>query len=112
MGLIVKTESYKVGVWIMPDHNLNGMLEDFLSFLVPKDDKLLPVINATLDKIEIDNLNKYSLIHKSKAVIHSWLAVQEDPGTPLGQSITKRYLTTDVETCNSLITWINDLFCK
>jgi len=26
----------KVGVWIMPDNNLNGMLEDFISFMLPK----------------------------------------------------------------------------
>lgn len=109
-GLISTANNIKVGVWIMPNNNLNGMLEDFLSFLVPHDDKLLPVINATLADMELKKLNKYSLTHKSKAVIHSWLSVQEDPGTPLGQSITKRYLSTDAETCQDLINWLNSLF--
>ena len=111
-GLIVVNQKCKVGVWIMPNNNLNGMLEDFLSFLVPEDDKLLPIINANLLNIESQNLNKYPLIHKSKAIIHTWLAVQEVPGTPLGQSITRRYLTTDEETCNHFITWMDKLFCK
>lgn len=111
-GLIVTTETSKVGVWIMPNNNLNGMLEDFLSFLVPDDDKLLPIIKTNLNEIENQNLNNYSPIHKSKAIIHSWLAIQEDPGTPLGQSITKRYLTTEEETCSLLVNWMNDLFCK
>jgi len=111
-GLIIKSKELKVGVWIMPNNNLNGMLEDFMSFLVPPDDKLLPIIKANLIDIELLNLNNYSLIHKSKAIIHSWLAVQEVPGTPLGQSITRRYLTTDDETCNQFITWMDELFCK
>lgn len=111
-GLIVINGNLKVGVWIMPNNNLNGMLEDFISFLIPSDDKLLPFINDSLEAIEKQTLNKYSAIHRSKAVIHSWLAVQEDPGTPLGQGITKRYLTTDEETCRCLINWIDNLFCK
>lgn len=111
-GLIVTSEKNKIGVWIMPNNNLNGMLEDFLSFLVPDNDKLLPIIKTNLNEIENQNLNNYLPIHKSKAIIHSWLAIQEDPGTPLGQGITKRYLTTDEETCSLLINWLNDLFCK
>lgn len=110
-GLVLETAgNIRVGVWIMPNNNLNGMLEDFITFLVPKDDKLLPIVNSTLDSIEEQKLNKYAAIHRSKAVIHSWLAWQEDPGTPLGAGITKRYLTTDEETCSLLIKWLNKLF--
>lgn len=112
-GLVLKNQSnIKVGVWIMPNNSLNGMLEDFISFLVPKDDKLLPIVNSTLDDIEGKKLNKYASIHKSKAVVHSWLSLQEDPGTPMGLGITKRYLTTDEATCSLLIKWIDELFNK
>ncbi|MDR1493635.1 MAG: hypothetical protein LBT05_13065 [Planctomycetaceae bacterium] len=83
-GLITENERQKTGVWIMPDNNTNGMLEDFISFLVPKDDKLLPIADSTLNDIERQKLNKYSIAHKSKARIHAWLAWQETPGTPLG----------------------------
>lgn len=109
-GLVISGSSMKVGVWIMPDNNLNGMLEDFIAFLVPKDDKLLPIAEATLGGIEEKKLNKYSLNHKSKTLIHTWLSWQEDPGTPMGLGITKRYLTTDEETCKRLVTWLNKLF--
>ncbi len=112
-GLVIRNESnLKVGVWIMPNNNLNGMLEDFISFLVPKDDKLLPIVNSTLNEIEKKNLNNYASIHKSKAVIHSWLSWQEDPGTPMGLGITKRYLTTNEATCSLLVTWLQELFNK
>ncbi len=111
-GLVIKKEKLTIGIWIMPNNNLNGMLEDFISFLVPNDDKLLPIVNMTLDSIEERGLNKYSPTHKSKAVIHSWLSLQEIPGSPLGQGITKRYLTTDEETCLLLIKWLKELFVK
>ncbi|MDR3189523.1 MAG: hypothetical protein LBT94_10185 [Prevotellaceae bacterium] len=112
-GLILSNESgVKAGVWIMPDNNLNGMLEDFISFLVPPDDELLPIADATLAAIESQHLNKYALIHKSKAKIQTWLAWQDNPGAPMGLSITKRYLTTDEETCQRLIGWLRALFCE
>jgi hypothetical protein len=110
-GLIFKvTHSITIGIWIMPNNNLNGMLEDFISFLVPNDDQLMPLINENLNNIESKSLNKYKSIHKSKAIIHSWLAIQEDPGTPMGLSITKRYLTAEKEICLILVNWLKELF--
>ena len=111
-GLILSNGEVKVGVWIMPNNNINGMLEDFMSFLVPQDDKLMPVVDTVLNEIESKNLNKYLPIHKSKAKIHSWLSWQEEPGTPLGFSITKKYLTTDNENCEQLINWMKKLFVE
>ncbi len=105
-GLILHhNNGQKAGVWIMPDNRTAGMLEDFISFLVPENDQLLPVVDAVLDDIEAQQLHRYSSGHKSKARIHSWLAWQEDPGTPLGLSITKEYLTTDHTTCQNLTNW-------
>ncbi|MDR0619061.1 MAG: hypothetical protein LBG17_04085 [Bacteroidales bacterium] len=110
-GLILsKDTNIKVGVWLMPDNNLKGTLEDFVSFLIPPDDKLLPIVNNTLTEIESQKLNKYSLTHKSKAKIHTWLAWQDDPGIPMGLSITKKYLTTDEKICLRLIKWLQELF--
>ena len=102
--------SQRIGIWIMPNNDLNGMLEDFIGFLIPQNDKLLQIVNSTLQNIENQNLNKYSMNHKSKAIIHSWLSCQEEPGTPMGLGITKRYLTTDEETCLRLICWLTKLF--
>ena len=104
------SENKTVGVWMMPNNHTAGMLEDFLAVLIPKGDQLLPIVLTTLDHIEERNLNIYRPEHKSKAVFHTWLAWQENPGTPMGQSITKRYLTTDNETCRRLIEWLTVLF--
>ena len=109
-GLIVSNDTHKAGVWMMPDNKINGMLEDFISFLIPEGDQLLPMVNSTLEDIESNRLNRYNMHHHAKAEIHTWLAWQEDPGTPMGASITKRYLTTEQETCMKLIDWMKNLF--
>lgn len=110
-GLIRENpENKRVGVWIMPNNNINGMLEDFITFLIPQEDNLLPIVDTTLLSIEEQNLNQYPIMHNSKAKIHTWLAWQQDPGTPMGLSITKRYLSTDEANCTNLIQWLNSVF--
>lgn len=110
-GLIHKEEGKTtIGIWLMPDNNINGMLEDFLKFLIPADDTLLPIAETTLADIEKQGLNLYKPIHKSKSLIHTWLAWQESPGTPMGLSITKKYLTSNVPQCTTFVDWIKELF--
>ena len=110
-GLILINENeVRVGVWIMPNNNLNGMLEDFMALLIPNDDKLLPIVSANIDDIERQKLNKYKALYKSKAIIHSWLALQEEPGKAMGQAITNNYLANNEAICKPLINWLNNLF--
>lgn len=109
-GLIYSENEKKVGVWIMPDNSTSGMLENFIRFLVPDNDLLLPQVKDLLDEIERNRQNKYRVIHRAKAEVHSWLALQEDPGTPLGLSITKRYLTVEKEECKRFVDWMRELF--
>jgi hypothetical protein len=109
-GLIMTNEKIKIGIWIMPNNGENGMLEDFIQFLIPSDDELILKVNVFLEELENLGLNQYKAIHKSKAKIHNWLSLQEDPGTPMGLAITKKYLSTENNDCQSFIKWINDLF--
>lgn len=100
----------RLGIWLMPNNDENGMLEDFVQYLIPKNDQLIPHVDQSLNQIEEANLNKYKLVHKSKARIHTWLAWQEKPGTPMGSAINQTYLDTNQELCNRFIDWINQLF--
>jgi hypothetical protein len=110
-GLIICTDELpKIGVWLMPDNNENGMLEDFVKQLISGDDKLLPYVEKALIEIEKLGLNKYKEIHKSKAKIHTWLSWQEDPGTPMGLAITKKYLDSENELCLEFLNWIKKLY--
>jgi len=110
-GTIIKNDELPViGIWVMPDNNSDGMLEDFVTFLVPEDDKLMPFVDETLIDLEEKGLNKYKGIHRAKARIHTWLAWQESPGTPMGLAITKKYLDIEKEECQIFVKWITNLF--
>ncbi|WP_338794123.1 DUF3226 domain-containing protein [Bernardetia sp. MNP-M8] len=108
-GFIQDFEEIRIGIWIMPNNKTDGMVEDFIQFLIPKDDKLLPFVDKHLEEIEKQGLNRYSETHKSKTRIHAWLALQEKY-TPMGQAITVNYLTTDEENCQLFVDWLKELF--
>jgi hypothetical protein len=113
-GLIAEVPDKKIGIWIMPDNQMDGMLEDFIRFLIPEEDVLVPIAEKTLTGIEESGHNRYNKkLHRSKAFIHTWLAWQEDPGTPMGLAITKKYLTTENrEIVERFIRWITRLFVE
>ena len=102
----------RVGVWIMPDNQLPGMLEDFVGYLIPSDDSLRPVAEKTLQSLEKKRLQRYKTIHRSKAFIHTWLAWQETPGMPMGQAITAQVLQHHLPLANHFVTWLKALFTE
>lgn len=103
-------EKPKIGVWLMPDNKLPGMLEDFVGYLIPTEDKLRAKVESLLEEIETEKINPYSLTHRQKALIHSWLALQEKPGMPMGQAITAKVLSNKNAIALLFITWLNNLF--
>ena len=94
----------------MPDNQLPGMLEDFVKCCIPDNDKLLPKAELVLQEIEQASLNPYTLLHRPKALIHTWLAWQEKPGMPMGQAITARGLHHDSAPAITFVEWLKRLF--
>ena len=97
----------QVGVWVMPDNKSRGILENFLSHLVPQPNGLFDYATNCVEHLPdigfIDN-------DKPKAVIHTWLAWQKEPGRPYGTSIRAGFLDHDVPVVDVLVFWINRLF--
>ncbi|MBC6479602.1 MAG: hypothetical protein GDA56_19325 [Hormoscilla sp. GM7CHS1pb] len=100
----------KVGVWLMPNNQLPGMLEDFVAHLIGPDDKLLPFATSILQQIEEAGINQYSLVRRPKALIHTWLAWQSTPGMPMGQAITAQVLSYDRAIASDFVAWLKRLF--
>lgn len=98
----------KIGIWIMPDNRIPGMLEDFIQFLIPEDDQLFCKADSTLHEIP-NELIRFSPQKRSKALIHTWLAWQAEPGKPLGQAITARYLSVNEERASPFISWLKTI---
>ncbi len=111
-GTIVQSETADtvIGIWIMPNNQVPGMLEDFAQILIPDSDLILPVATRVVDEVLSMQDSKLKSVHRSKAVIHAWLALQESPGTPMGLAITKTYLDHNNEICVLFVGWLNRLF--
>ena len=99
----------RAGIWIMPNNETDGILEDFLTFLIPQGDELLEHANISVDSIPIQH---FSDNDKPKAVIHTWLAWQEDPGKPYGTAITAKFLDPTVPQVDILEKWVRRLFVE
>ncbi len=106
--IIHEIEQPTVGIWLMPDNQIPGMLEHFLSFLVPPNDILWISAKNILEEVMKQDC-RFPVEHKIKAHIHTWLAWQEEPGKPLGQAITKRYLDPSAPHAQQFIKWIRNL---
>jgi hypothetical protein len=100
----------KIGVWLMPDNQTSGVLEDFAATLIPPDDDLFPIAESVLRSIEDKSLCRYSAVHRPKALIHTWLAWQRKPGIPIGQAITANLLKYNSTIVNAFIEWLTELF--
>lgn len=48
--------------------------------------------------------------HTAKAYVHTWLVWQEEPGTPMGQALEKRYLDPQAPAASAFVQWFNQLF--
>ena len=99
----------RVGVWIMPDNQTRGILEDFLHFLVPSGSKLFGHVKSSVAAIP-EGERRFSQLAEPKAIIHTWLAWQQAPGRPLGTAITAKFLDPNVAQVDVLVVWLKQLF--
>lgn len=107
-GCILEQERLpRVGIWIMPDNQLPGMLEDFVIKLIPKKDPLWDRAQQAVADIPTE-LRKFNAIQKAE--IHTWLAWQKYPGIPMGEAIKRHYLSANVAEAQPFVNWLKKLF--
>ena len=114
-GTIIKQEFKPIfGIWIMPDNELRGILEDFLNVLIPDKEanplwaQAVECSQEILDVIEVGR--RFSEKDLSKAQMHAYLAWQKEPGIPFGRAITAKYLQADNPGCLRFVEWLRRLF--
>jgi hypothetical protein len=93
----------------MPDNRVPGIIEDFLKFLIPDGDDLLTHVERSVDSIAPE-LRRFNELKYPKALIHTWLAWQEEPGHPYGQAIAARYLDARLPSADMLAGWLRRTF--
>jgi hypothetical protein len=109
-GMIVAATRHRplFGAWIMPDNGSLGALEDFAAQLVPPDDTLWLRAGEAVDSIPEDE-RRFAAGRRSKAHMHTWLAWQEQPGSPMGQAIGKGDLRADAPAAQRFVAWLRRL---
>jgi len=110
-GLILDIPRWRAraGVWLMPDNQRDGTLEDFLQELIAEGDVLIE--HATEATAEATTLGAgFPEVHRTKAQLHTWLAWQEKPGQPYGIAIKARYFGHDSPAAIAFVDWIRRLF--
>ena len=100
----------RAGVWIMPDNQNTGYLENFLRFMVPVAQRTL-FQHAEASVAGIPPAERlFDPVDAPKALIHTWLAWQEDPGRPFGIAIRARFLDANVSEAAAFAAWLRNLF--
>jgi hypothetical protein len=98
----------RFGVWIMPDNRSPGALEDFAASLIPPGDRLWERAGEAVDTIP-NNERLFADVQRSKAHMHTWLAWQERPGSPMGQAIGKGDLDAHAPAAQRFVAWLRRL---
>ena len=97
-----------LGFWLMPNNVDPGMLEDFCRQLAPDD--AIAFAEQCVTEAKEKSLATFKDVHRSKAVVHTYLAWQDEPGKPLGQSITAKALEPETEIAKTFANWLTRLF--
>ena len=109
-GTIVEAEDLpKLGVWLMPDNLTGGMIEDFMTFLIPAGDALFEHAKTVIAGLPATPA-RFPANRSTKALIHTWLAWQVEPGKPMGQAITKKFFAAEGPQFDSFLSWMKRLF--
>ena len=99
----------RVGVWLMPDNRRSGDLEEFLTDLVGREDRLLELATASTRTAKEQGARFPEPRHR-KAILHTWLAWQERPGVPYGTAIKAHYLSHDSVAAHAFVVWFRRVF--
>lgn len=98
----------RVGVWLMPDNQVPGELEDFVAAMIPPDDTVWRLAQKYIDGIP-RNDREFAEGKIQRAKVHAWLAAREDPRR-MGAAIGAGDLDTEVPPCQSFAAWLHRLF--
>ena len=108
-GTIVETNDGKrIGIWVMPDNQSAGALEDFVGKLIGEEDNLWPKAQADVNGIPAND-RRFKETYLSKAHVHTWLAWQEEPGTKMGETFKKKYLDPEHPQAQVFVEWVKRL---
>jgi len=109
-GTIIPATDFhpRIGIWLMPDNRVDGMLEDFCMTLAKRN--AIYFAQECVSGAQEKGHASFIANHHSKAVVHTYLAWQDEPGRPLGQAITAKVLDPSHPLAKTFADWLKRLF--
>lgn len=98
----------RIGVWLMPNNQSRGELEDFVARMIPERDAVWPLSEAYVDGIPASD-RKFTSGKMLRAKVHSWLATRESP-RKMGVAIGAGDLNASATEAALLVAWLQRLF--
>lgn len=110
-GLVMSNDNGpRFGVWIMPDNQSSGMIETFLTRLIPSQSQALRDYAAKCLEDSRQHDAPWIDAHHDKALVHTWLAWQNPPGHQLHTAIVANQLKPNTESSTAFIRWFCELY--
>ena len=100
--------SPRIGIWLWPDNQEPGELENFVEAMVPRRDGVWPLAQAYIDGIP-EPERRFPPGKTLKAQLHAWLATRRTPGR-MGSSIGTGELEVDGPLAERFADWLHRLF--
>ena len=107
-GTIIPGSRLRVGIWLMPNNQNTGEVEDFVSQMIPAADPVWPLAQQYIAGIPL-SARKFAAGKTLRAQIHAWLAARAEPRL-MGLAIRAHDLATNGTLCQTFLTWLNRLF--
>jgi hypothetical protein len=101
----------RLGVWVMPNNRIEGILENFIAWMVQDKDnnRLWQHVEESIKTLP--NGPRFDPEKNlAKAQIATWLAWQKEPGHPIGLAVSMGYVDAHSPTVDNFINWIKRLF--
>ena len=98
----------RAGIWLMPDNDSPGELENFVAGLIADDDPVWPLASAYIESIP-KTARKFKPGKILRARLHAWLAARAEP-RKMGGAIGAGDLDATASAAEELCNWLRQLF--
>ena len=101
-------ERLRIGIWLWPDNERPGELEDFVEAMIPQGDSVWPRSLAYIDDIP-KSVRRFRENKALKAQLYAWLATRKTPQR-MGMAIQAQELDIDGALAMRFADWLRQLF--
>lgn len=102
-GTVQEFGDQVIGIWVMPDNQKSGVLEDFVAELIPEND-IWKLACGFVESVR----DKGIRVNESKSRVYAWLSIVA-PGTQMGTAFKADKIELDNENYKNFENWIKTL---